>query len=133
MFAKDRVQRPAAWPDDPPAEAGDGPGVPAALVARLLPLLPGHPAVVPLTESGYHPLCAVHSRDVHHVVARCLSQGSLDTRTLLHALTVRALAGPDLGRPRPSARLFANVNTAQDHWAIDAHFTNHASYHEPHA
>jgi molybdopterin-guanine dinucleotide biosynthesis protein A len=104
--------------------ACDLPGITTALLAELLRLLPGHQAVVPRTSSGYHPLCAAYTRDVHLHVRRRLSEGVLDMRGLLQDLNVRDLTEPDLAGLGDPARLLANVNTPSDCDEIDALLTH---------
>jgi molybdopterin-guanine dinucleotide biosynthesis protein A len=96
--------------------ACDMPFVSSRLLAYLVSLagLDGSAAVVPRTERGYHPLCAVYTRACHEAVKRQLAQGRLRMVELLAGIHVRVVDAGELepfGDPR---RLFANVNTPGD-------------------
>jgi molybdopterin-guanine dinucleotide biosynthesis protein A len=95
------------------AIACDMPFVSAALVAHLHALAVQTQAdvVVPRTERGYHPLCAVYARRCHALAARHLEEGRLRLTELFGPLTVRAVDATELDRFGDPERLLANVNT----------------------
>jgi molybdopterin-guanine dinucleotide biosynthesis protein A len=100
--------------------ACDMPFVTADLLAHLLSYAPEADAVVPCTERGYHPLCAVYTRRCQEAIRRRLAAGQLQVRGLfedvrISVVTVRALEV--FGDPR---RLLANVNTREEHEALQA-------------
>jgi molybdopterin-guanine dinucleotide biosynthesis protein A len=100
--------------------ACDMPFVTAALLDHLLTLAPGSDAVVPRTERGYHPLCAVYARTCRPVVARCLAEGRLALREVLKEVRVRAIGGDELERFGDRHRLLANINTPAEYEELEA-------------
>jgi molybdopterin-guanine dinucleotide biosynthesis protein A len=91
--------------------ACDMPFVEARLLDLLVASLGHADAVVPFTERGYHPLCAVYARHCHGVVLDSLAHGDLKMMHLLDALRVRPLTRDDMDRIGSPDRLLANVNT----------------------
>jgi len=91
--------------------ACDMPFVTTALLTGLLGLADGADAVVPRTERGYHPLCAVYRRSVRDAVERNLARGRLKMLDLLAELRVTFT---DVERFGDGHRLLANVNTPAD-------------------
>jgi len=77
-------------------------------------------AVVPRTERGYHPLCAVYRRAAAGAVARNLAERRLKMTDLLDALRVHVVPSGELERFGNRHRLLANVNTAADFAALVA-------------
>ena len=77
-------------------------------------------AVVPQTEGGYHPLCAVYRRTVRDAALRCLADRRLKMLDLLADLRVHVAAPADIERFGNRHRLLANVNTAADFAALAA-------------
>ena len=95
--------------------AGDMPCVTTQLLRHLVSVLhEGVDVVVPRTKDGYHPLCAVYTRECRTAVARRLEAGQLALVGLLDELRVQiadtaaleAFGHPDV--------LLANVNTPED-------------------
>jgi len=68
-------------------------------------------AVIPRTEHGYHPLCAVYTRACRPAVARRLAGGQFALKALLADLRVRVMEGDAMDRYGDRRRLLANVNT----------------------
>lgn len=91
--------------------ACDMPFVTAPFLSYLLELAPEADVVVPKTERGYHPLCAVYSRACHPPVARRLAARCLQIGALFDDVQVRAVTGDEIGRFGSIERLLANVNT----------------------
>jgi molybdopterin-guanine dinucleotide biosynthesis protein A len=100
--------------------ACDMPFVTAALAAYLLTLAGDTDAVVPRTERGYHPLCAVYGRTCLPAVERRLAERRLKMLDLLHDLRVREVTADDLGRFGNCDRLLANVNTPAEYASLEA-------------
>src|SRR5229473_3469514 len=78
--------------------ACDMPYVTAALAEYLLSLAGDVDVVVPRTERGYHPLCAVYTRSCLEPVAARLAERRLALRELLAAVTTRVVTNEELGR-----------------------------------
>lgn len=97
--------------------ACDMPYVTAPFLAHLLTRLDGFDAVVPKTERGYHPLCAVYAQSCRVVVQRRLDQGHLRMQDLLADLRIRTVDGSELASFGEPGSLLANVNTQA---ALDA-------------
>ncbi len=97
--------------------ACDMPNVTAALLTHLLLQLDDVDAVVPKTERGYHPLCAVYGQSCRAAVQRRLDQGHLRMQDLLADLKIRTVDGPELASFGAPDSLLANVNTQA---ALDA-------------
>ncbi len=94
--------------------ACDMPFVIAPLVAHLLTLSADTDLVVPRTEDGYHPLCAVYRRTCLDAIAHRLAMRRLKMTDMFSDVRVREVSSHELeafGDPR---RLLANVNTPAD-------------------
>jgi molybdopterin-guanine dinucleotide biosynthesis protein A len=91
--------------------ACDMPFIEARLLDRLVTALGHADAVVPFTERGYHPLCAVYARHCHGVVLDSLARGDLKMMRLLERLHVRPLTRDEIEPIGPADRLLANMNT----------------------
>lgn len=94
--------------------ATDLPLVTRALLLALV-AWPEADAVVPRTDDGCHPLCALYRRDTALPVARSrLAAGELKLSGLLDALDTRYLDGRDLEQVDPEGIALINVNTPED-------------------
>jgi molybdopterin-guanine dinucleotide biosynthesis protein A len=97
-------------------------------VADSVPTVPSvtdgsHPAqdadiVVPKTERGYHPLCAVCTSARLEPAARRLADGRLTG--LFDDVRVRVVTGESITMSGDPDRLLANVNTSIEYKAIEA-------------
>lgn len=99
--------------------ACDMPFVTAAFLTRLLDLAREADAVVPRTERGYHPLCAVYTRACHPAVARRLADRRLTMNGLLEDLRVRELTPEEIDAFGDRHHLLANVNTPADYEELE--------------
>lgn len=100
--------------------AGDMPYVSAQLVAYLISLAEDADAVVPRTERGYHPLCAVYARRCEHAVAARLASGAFAMTDLLTEVRVRVVSRDEISAFGDPDCLLANVNTPADLDRIEA-------------
>jgi molybdenum cofactor guanylyltransferase len=100
--------------------ACDMPFVSAHVIAHLLSLAGEADIVVPRSERGYHPLCAVYSRACLEPVAARLADGHLKMLDLLAAVRVREVPAEELRRFGDPDRLLANVNTPADYAGLEA-------------
>jgi molybdopterin-guanine dinucleotide biosynthesis protein A len=98
--------------------ACDMPFVTAKLLAHLLSCVGDVDAVVPRTERGYHPLCAVYTRRCRDAIQRRLASGQLAVRGLFEDVQVRFVDASEIARFGDPCRLLANVNTLADHEAL---------------
>jgi molybdenum cofactor guanylyltransferase len=85
----------------------------------LLGLIHQADAVVPRTDAGYHPLCAVYSRTCLEPMARRLADRRLKMSDLLMDLRTRIVTPDELDR-FGGCRLLANVNTPAEYAALSA-------------
>ena len=110
----------AAGTDDVLLLACDLPNVTRPMLAHLIHLRGGADAVVPRTERGYHPLCAVYAQSCREPVERRIEEGSLRMQDLLSELKVRVVTGPEFEPFGEADRLLANVNTLADLDALES-------------
>ena len=95
--------------------AVDLPHVPVALLSHLASLAGEADAVVPETERGPEPLCAVYTPACRAPVERALARGDLKMTSFWPEVRVRRVAPPELQRFGDPARLFQNVNAPEDY------------------
>lgn len=100
--------------------ACDMPYVSTALIAYLLSLAGGVDAVVPRSERGYHPLCAVYTRACLEPAAARLADRRLKMRDLVDSVRTRAVPVEAIRRFGDPDRLLANVNTPADYADLEA-------------
>ncbi len=100
--------------------ACDMPYVSTALVEYLLSLTGGADAVVPRSEGGYHPLCAVYTRACLEPAAARLANRRLNMRALVADVRTRVVAAEEIRRFGNPDRLLANVNTPAEYADLEA-------------
>jgi molybdopterin-guanine dinucleotide biosynthesis protein A len=103
--------------------ACDMPFVSAPLIRHLLAIAAGPDmpdVVVPRTERGYHPLCAVYTRACLGPVARRLANRQLRMDGLFEDVRVRAVTADALAPFGDPGHLLANLNTPLEYRAIEA-------------
>jgi molybdenum cofactor guanylyltransferase len=100
--------------------ACDMPYTTAPLIAWLLTLAREADAVVPRTERGYHPLCAVYCRSCLEPIARRLADGRVKMTDMFSDVRVREVSGEELAAFGDCDRLLANVNTPADFASLEA-------------
>ena len=99
--------------------ACDMPFVTARFLAHLLALTSEADAVVPRTERGYHPLCAVYTRACQPAIAGRLDRGQLRMVDFLADVRVRVVGGDELAALGDHHRLLANINTPAEYEGLD--------------
>ena len=77
-------------------------------------------AIVPQTERGYHPLCAVYTHAVITPIERRLAAGHFTMMDLLTDVRLRVVAAEEIARFGDPHRLLANVNTPAEHESLEA-------------
>lgn len=100
--------------------ACDMPFVTAALLGHLLSRAHNCDVVVPRTERGYHPLCAVYTRGCGAPVARRLAEGRLTMIGLFESVRVHVVTSEELDAFGDRHHLLANVNTPVEYEEIEA-------------
>jgi molybdopterin-guanine dinucleotide biosynthesis protein A len=101
--------------------ACDMPFVSAPFLAHLLTLTSEADAVVPLTERGYHPLCAAYTRACLEPIVRRLGEGQLKMTTMLDDVRVRKVTAAEMCVFGDPDKLVANVNTPDEFRGLAAH------------
>ena len=76
--------------------------------------------VVPQSERGYHPLCAVYTRACLEPVAAQLADRRLKMRELIDSLRTRVVPADEIRQFGDPDRLLANVNTPADYAGLEA-------------
>jgi molybdenum cofactor guanylyltransferase len=94
--------------------ACDMPFVTAAWLGYLVRQLGSADAVVPRTERGYHPLCAVYAQSCRLPVSRRVERQHLRMLDLLDELRVRTIEAAEMAQFGEAGHLLANVNTRAD-------------------
>jgi molybdopterin-guanine dinucleotide biosynthesis protein A len=100
--------------------ACDMPYVTAPLVDYLFSLARHADIVVPQTERGYHPLCAVYTRACLALVAARLEERRLRMRDLVSEMPARVVTADDIDRFGDRSLLLANVNTPAEYAGLEA-------------
>jgi molybdopterin-guanine dinucleotide biosynthesis protein A len=100
--------------------ACDMPFLSSPFLAHLLSLANDVDIVVPQSERGYHPLCAVYSTACLAPAAARLADGRLKMRELLDAMRTRVVPIDEIRRFGDPDRLLANVNTPADYADLEA-------------
>jgi molybdenum cofactor guanylyltransferase len=100
--------------------ACDMPFVTTAWLAYLLASADGFEAVVPRSDRGYHPLCAVYTRACQATVSERLAERMLAMGGLLETVRTRVIEPEDVERFGPGRRLLANVNTPGEFDELEA-------------
>jgi molybdopterin-guanine dinucleotide biosynthesis protein A len=111
--------------------ACDMPYVSEAFVAYLLGLSDESDAVVPRTEGGYHPLCAVYGRACLEPIARRLSERRLKVIDVLDDVKAHVVDPEEIDRFGDPHRLLANVNTPAEYEYLRHHALPTAHNHQP--
>jgi len=104
--------------------ACDMPYVTAPFVAFLFDLSRDADIVMPRTERGYHPMCAVYTRACLDSISRRLAERRLKAIDLVldgeDHLRARIVSADEVDRFGPRERLLANVNTPADYTGLEA-------------
>jgi molybdenum cofactor guanylyltransferase len=100
--------------------ACDMPYVTAPLVDYLFSLASHADIVVPQTERGYHPLCAVYTRACLAPVAARLGERRLRMRELVGEMATRVVTAEEVDRFGDRHLLLANVNTPDEYASLEA-------------
>jgi molybdenum cofactor guanylyltransferase len=100
--------------------ACDMPFVTAAFADYLLSLAGDAEIVVPQTERGYHPLCAVYTRACLASVAARLADRRLRLAELVADRRARVVSAEDVAQFGRPSRLLANVNTPAEYAGLEA-------------
>jgi molybdopterin-guanine dinucleotide biosynthesis protein A len=100
--------------------ACDMPYITAPLVDYLFSLASQADIVVPQTERGYHPLCAVYTRACLAPVAARLGERRLRMRELMGEMATRIVTAEEVDRFGDRHLLLANVNTPAEYAGLEA-------------
>lgn len=94
--------------------AVDLPHVPVPLLAALLERATGYDAVVPISEAGPEPLCAVYTRACLDPASRHLGAGDLKMTRFWPLVRVREIPASELRTFGEPGVLFRNLNEPSD-------------------
>jgi molybdopterin-guanine dinucleotide biosynthesis protein A len=100
--------------------ACDMPYLSAPFAEYLFSLAGDADIVVPQSERGYHPLCAVYTRACLEPAAAQLADRRLKMRELVDRMRTRVVPIEDIRRFGDPHRLLANVNTPADYAGLEA-------------
>jgi molybdopterin-guanine dinucleotide biosynthesis protein A len=100
--------------------ACDMPYLSTPFVAYLLSLAAEADIVVPQSERGYHPLCAVYTRACLEPAAARLADRRLKMRELVSSMRTRIIPVDEIRQFGDPNRLLANVNTPADYASLEA-------------
>jgi len=100
--------------------ACDMPYVDGRFAEYLLSLAGDAAVVVPQTDRGYHPLCAVYTRACLEPVGARLAQRRLALHGLFADVPTRIVTPAEMSRFGAPSRLLANVNTPDEYAGLDA-------------
>ena len=100
--------------------ACDMPFVSSPFIAYLLSLACGADIVVPQSDRGYHPLCAVYSRGCLEPAAARIADRRLKMSELVAGMRTRVVPIEDIRRFGDPDRLLANVNTPAEYAGLEA-------------
>ena len=92
----------------------------SAFLQYLLSLSGEADVVVPRSERGYHPLCAVYTRACLEPTAARLADRRLKMRDLVADVRARVVDVEDIRRFGDPDRLLANVNSPADVAGLEA-------------
>lgn len=97
--------------------AVDVPFLPVELLRRLIARAESNPemmAIVPRTDQGWQPLCAVYRREFADAAEAALRAGNYKIDTVFSGVRVQAVDEAELAEWGFSAQVFCNVNTPQE-------------------
>jgi molybdopterin-guanine dinucleotide biosynthesis protein A len=100
--------------------ACDMPYVTASFVRFLFSLASAADIVVPRTDRGYHPLCAVYATGCLDRIDDQLAERRLKMGDLMSDATVRVVESDEIERFGSPHHLLANVNSAADYAGLEA-------------
>jgi molybdopterin-guanine dinucleotide biosynthesis protein A len=100
--------------------ACDMPYLSTPLLAYLLSLATGADVVVPQSERGYHPLCAVYARACLDPAAARLADRRLNMREFVDSMRTHVVPVDEIRRFGDPDRLLTNVNTPADYAGLEA-------------
>jgi molybdopterin-guanine dinucleotide biosynthesis protein A len=100
--------------------ACDMPYVDGRFAEYLLSLAGEAAVVVPQTDRGYHPLCAVYTGACLEPVAARLAERRLALHGLFADVPTRIVTPAEISRFGAPSRLLANVNTPDEYAGLDA-------------
>ena len=95
--------------------ACDAPFVRAELIRGLIEAIrPGDDVVIPQTDAGFQPLCAVYSKRCLAPVERLLNKGEFRIRSFFDRVRVHRVPETRLRELDPELLSFLNINTPED-------------------
>jgi molybdopterin-guanine dinucleotide biosynthesis protein A len=95
--------------------ACDTPFLHQSLVKRILQTIqPEDDVIIPRTQAGYEPLCAVYSKRCLPLIHHKLSQNRLKIETFFNKVRVKTISEKVIKEVDPDLLSFFNINTPED-------------------
>lgn len=97
------------------AVACDMPFLSAPFLRYLLSIETHADAIIPRTEVGYHPLCAVYSHRCEVKIHQALKAGNLVIKNLLNKIDIHEVGPKKIAQYDPFDAILLNINTPHDY------------------
>lgn len=95
--------------------ACDLPFVSPDLLRLLIDLADGYDVVIPQSEGGYEPLCAVYSKNCLDPIRKQMERGDLRVRAFFPNVKVKVVDQEALQPYDPEEKAFFNINTDEEY------------------
>ncbi|CAB5121354.1 Molybdenum cofactor guanylyltransferase (EC [Olavius algarvensis associated proteobacterium Delta 3] len=89
------------------------------LVGIMTEVDPSHDIVLPETEAGLEPLCAVYSKRCLHIIETLIQQNTFKIQALFRRVRLKKLPPDRIARLDPHGFSFFNVNSHEDRSRAD--------------
>lgn len=94
--------------------ACDMPFIKSCLFRFLINNIDDNDIVIPVTNDGYHPLCAIYSKNCIEPIEHLIGLGELKVTNLFSYVKVKKVKFPD-SDPDCDLKVFYNINTYEDY------------------
>jgi len=95
--------------------ACDMPFLSASFLQYLLSIETHADAIIPRTEAGYHPLCAIYSHRCEVEIRQALTAGNLVIKNLLNKIDIHEVGPKKIAQYDPFDAILLNINTLYDY------------------
>ena len=95
--------------------ACDMPFLSASFLRYLLSIETHADAIIPKSEAGYHPLCALYSRRCEVKIHQSLTAGNLVIKDFLNKINIHEIGPQKIAQYDPFDAILLNVNTPHDY------------------
>lgn len=94
--------------------ACDMPFIKSCLFRFLIDNIEDNDIVIPVTPDGYHPLCAIYSKNCIEPIEHLIGLGKLKVTDLFSCVKVKKVKFPE-SDPNCDLKVFYNINTDEDY------------------